>query len=358
MHRDIREPMDLAFSPAGQLWVTTRSGDIWTCTVDTKTKNLVGQLKVDSYGLHGIEFDPHFSTNGYLYVFYAPLRDNGHVNRLSRFNVSTKDGNYQLRMESEVVYLQFPFEHDLDHQGGAIQYNPKDGKLYIGTGDDLPNAEMPNFYNDPRSRPQDLADLRGKTLRLNPDGSVPADNPFVQTAGARAEIYTYGHRQAFTMTVDPPTGNVFVGDIGFDRKEDFEEINLLKAGGNYGWPRCIGPNVGTYGGDCPLTNSVSPWLSYARGTGACVICGPFYRKNDGRHAFPKAYHNGLFYADYVRRSIRFAAVDPETNKVINTASFALGFTCYPIALKLGPDGGLYLAEYSGYHQISRIIYAP
>jgi hypothetical protein len=66
----------------------------------------------------------------------------------------------------------------------------------------------------------------------------------------------------------------------------------------------------------------------------------------------------LFYADYVRRSIRFAAVDPETNKVINTASFALGFTCYPIALKLGPDGGLYLAEYSGYHQISRIIYAP
>jgi glucose/arabinose dehydrogenase len=223
-------------------------------------------------------------------------------------------------------------------------------------------VDTEKFYADPNNAPQVLGDLRGKTLRLNLDGSVPSDNPFVKREGARPEVYTFGHRNPYSMNIDPETGKVFVGEVGYDRPEDFEEINLLQGGGNYGWPRCIGPNKGTYGGDCPIENATVPWLFYAHDkNGANATSGPFYRKNGGQYEFPASFQNGMFYADYSRKWIRFAQVDPATYTVTSTMPFARGFGG-PLAMQQGPDGGLYFNEYAGWFtgapkdRIARIIY--
>ena len=110
-----------------------------------------------------------------------------------------------------------------------MEFNPFDGKLYVTVGDNNVSDETAKFYNDPTNAPQVLTDLRGKTLRLNLDGSIPADNPFVGRADANPAVYTYGHRNPYSMNVDAPTGNVYVGEVGYDRKEDYEENQLAAS---------------------------------------------------------------------------------------------------------------------------------
>jgi glucose/arabinose dehydrogenase len=351
------EPVDLDFSPDGKLWITSRRGWIWSYDLKTKTRTEVAHLDVDfeqqkgkennERGLHGIEFDPNFLKNGYLYLYYSPMGAGERCNRFSRFTVKNPKGAAMLQTNSEKIYLTIPSTKGF-HQGGAIEYNRKDGKLYVSSGDNNVSGDTKNFYNDPNNPPQLLSDLRGKTLRFNLDGSIPKDNPFVKTPGARPEIYTFGHRNPYSMNIDPETGSVFVGEVGYDRPEDFEEINLLKAGANYGWPRCIGTNNGTYGGPCPIEDATMPFFSYIHDRGASVTSGPFYRANKGEFAFPAEYQNGMFYADYARKWIRFLQVDPKTYTVTKSVPFGTGFVAGALSMKTGPDGALYFVEYGGW----------
>ena len=365
---EIPEPLDLEFCPDGRLWFTGRRGNIWAYNFETKSKMEIAHLRVpwepvtgdaNERGLHGIEFHPDYRKNHQLYLFYSTLSGRVYSNRVSRFTVD-KTGN-AFAPNSEKVLLAFPSTKGF-HQGGAIEYNPVDRKLYISVGDNNPSGDTKKFFDDPDNQAQRLDDLRGKTLRLNLDGSIPRDNPFVKTRGARPEIFTYGHRNPYSMNVDFLTGNVYVGEVGYDRPEDFEEVNWLRAGRNYGWPRCIGPNLGTFGGDCPIPNATPPFLYYAHEKGgANATSGPLYRKNKGRYAFPEAYHDGMFYGDFSRKWIRFAQVNGKSNTVTNTIPFARGFSG-PLSIQPGPDGGIYFAEYGGWFtgtprdRISRIIY--
>ena len=365
---EIPEPLDLEFCPDGRLWFTSRRGQIWAYDFKSKSKSEIASVAVpwqpvtgdaNERGLHGIEFHPDFLKNGYLYLYYSTLANGLYSNRVSRFTVDrTRNG---LTPGSEKIFVEFPSTRGF-HQGGAIEFNPVDGKLYISTGDNNPSGETRKFFDDPNNQAQRLDDLRGKTLRLNLDGSIPNDNPFTSTAGARGEIFTYGHRNPYSMNIDFATGDVHVGEVGYDRPEDYEEINRLVAGRNYGWPRCIGPNLGTFGGDCPLTNAAAPFLFYLHEKGgANVTSGPLYRKNQGDFAFPQQYHDGMFYGDFSRKWIRFARVDANNHTVTNTIPFARGFSG-PLSIQPGPDGGIYFAEYGGWFtgtprdRISRILY--
>lgn len=361
----ISEPMDLEFSPDGRLWVTGRRGELWVMWPETRRKALAGKLTVDftdDRGLHGIEFHPGFATNGWVYLFFAPVFADGVGNRLSRFTISGQGRGHELLTNSEVVLLEFRADKVGQHNGGAVEFNPRDGKLYVSTGDNNNIPDLEKYFDDPHNKAQSLNDLRGKVLRLNLDGSVPADNPFVNQPGRRGEIFTSGHRQPFTLRVDAVTGRVFEGENGGDRTNDFEEVNLLLPGGNYGWPRGIGDNLGTFGGANPIPGALKPWLAYQRFTGGSCIVGPFYRANGGRFAFPANYHDGLFYADYNRHWLRFAHEDPHT-KSVKSEPFARGFAGGPLAVELGPDGALYLVEYGGWmrgssrDRVSRIIYS-
>ena len=140
-----------------------------------------------------------------------------------------------------------------------------------------------------------------------------------------------------------------MGEIGFDRKEDWEEVNWLRAGKNYGWPRCMGTNYATYGGSpCPLPDAAPPWISWIHDGGANATGGPIYRPTGKASDFPVQYQGGMFYADWVRKWLRFATVDPVNNTVLKTEPFARGFTAGIMAMELGPDGALYLIEYGGW----------
>ena len=142
---------------------------------------------------------------------------------------------------------------------------------------------------------------------------------------------------------------MYVGEVGFDRKEDWEEINWIQPGKNYGWPRCMGTNYATYGGGpCTLPDATAPWISWIHEGGSNATGGPVYRSAGKGHDFPKEYHGGMFYADWVRKWIRFATVEPVDNHVVKTEPFARGFTAGLLAMQEGPDGALYFVEYGGW----------
>ena len=169
---------------------------------------------VSESGLIGIALDPHFATNHYVYVQYttSPHDDVPLHNRVSRF---TAAGNV-VQPGSERVLIDLDAHTASHHMGGALQFGI-DGKLYISTGD-----------GHGKERAQLLTSTYGKILRINPDGSIPADNPFVnRTSGKYRAIWAIGLRNPFKIAVQPGTGRIFANDVG---QTEWEEINDVVAG--------------------------------------------------------------------------------------------------------------------------------
>jgi glucose/arabinose dehydrogenase len=243
-----------------------------------------------------------------VYVYYtrttSPIK-----NRVSRLTASTINPDFA-RPNSEVVILDDIPSDAGNHNGGAIHFGI-DGKLYVGVGD---GGADPN-------RAQDLGTLSGKLLRINPDGSAPADNPFVGVAGARPEIWALGLRNPFTFAIDPLTGKIHINDVGAGAAE---EINVGAAGANYGWPHCEGFSCGNN----PLY--VNPIFAYSHSEGQAITGGAFYR---GTH-FPSAYQGSYFFSDYLGGWIK--RLDGG-----NQASDFWSNVSGPVDLKVGPDGALY-----------------
>lgn len=235
-------PVDFRFLPDERIVVAEKNGAIKIVDTDgTVLPAPVISLGVNTLferGISGLAVDPQFATNGYIYVAYTTteIKD-----RLSRFTVigDTADPG------SEKVLLETPDTVSFNHRGGALDFGP-DGKLYWGKGDDKVGANA-----------QDLTNLHGKILRINPDGSTPSDNP-VLGPGALPQIYAYGLRNPFRLTFTP-TGQLLVADVG-DRA--FEELNLITPGGNYGWPGAEGVCTSNCEG------LVDPIYAYPRGSGA------------------------------------------------------------------------------------------
>ncbi len=234
--------------------------------IDARVTNEGGET-----GLLGLAFDPDYASNGWFYLDYIPNStfdgggNPGRRTRISRFTV-TADRSVA-DPASEQVLLEFgqPFAN---HNGGWIGFGP-DRKLYVATGDG-------GSGGDPQGNGQRLGTLLGKLLRLNPDGSAPADNPFVGQAGARAEIWAYGLRNPFRASFDRVTGALWVGDVG---QNQYEEIDLVARGGNYGW----NAREGLHGYPTANTpkpagsNFVDPVVEYDHGAGCSVTGGVVYR---------------------------------------------------------------------------------
>lgn len=321
----------LVFLPDGRMLVGELTETISVIHPGSSTPEPTPFLQLDGSALNGeqglmdIVLDPDFATNQWYYVFYTrasvPL---GNFNRVSRFTASG-DGTVP---GSEVVLWQDDRPAENEHHGGAIFFGPG-GKLFITTGEHFIAQDAASLDN-----------YRGKLLRINPDGSVPTDNPFFDDTGPnRDAIWAYGLRNPFRASYDPVSGRIFIGDVGGnDPATAMEEINLGVAGANYGWPFCEGA--------CGTTGVTDPIHAYPHlGRDASITGGFAYRGGN----FPTEYEGSYFFADYTQHWIKRLTFDASGN-VIGAVEFEPpdgapdGPYGDPVKLVQGPDGSLYYVD--------------
>lgn len=223
------EPLELRPVPgSNRLAIAERPGKIYTFENNgaTKDRQLLVDTKKTTYGFC---FHPQFEKNGYLYVTMVldASKTEPEGSRLVRYQAKGPNKS-EVDPASETVILTWPSG---GHNGGCITFG-KDGYLYLVTGDGSGIA-------DELQTGQDISDLLASLLRIDVDKpaagknyGIPADNPFVSTAGARPEIYAYGLRQAWKISFDRATGDCWAGEVGQDL---WEMVYKIEKGGNYGW---------------------------------------------------------------------------------------------------------------------------
>ena len=215
----VPNPTAMAIAPDGRLFVTQKGNNNGIGRVRViKKGQLLGKpfLNVttdtsDLRGLLGITLDPNFSTNHYVYIFYTATSPTVH-NRVSRY---TANGDVAVP-GSQKVLLDLPALGNTGaggHYGGSLRFG-SDGKLYIGVGDDSTPADA-----------QSLDTVNGKILRINRNGTIPANNPFFDsTSGDRRAIWALGLRQPYSLDVQSGTSKMYVNDVGEDSWEEIDEV--------------------------------------------------------------------------------------------------------------------------------------
>jgi len=320
-------PTSMEFSPDGRLFITEKDGNVRIVKNGVLLTTPFLTLSVDSTGergLLGLAFDPDYETNRFVYVYYTTSTGTIH-NRVSRFVTDSANPDRAIA-SSETPIMDLEGLNGGFHNGGAIHFG-KDGKLYVATGDNGNSANS-----------QSLSTRLGKILRINSDGTIPSDNPFYNTVGAKKEIWALGLRNPFTFAFSPASGStlMYINDVGADA---WEEINVGIRGANFGWPTCEGA--------CSNPSFVNPISAYPHpsdGSGMSVIGGAFYEANQ----FPAEYKGSYFFGDYVAGFIK--RLTP-ANEVIDFVSNAL----YLVDIKVAPDGTLYYLSI-GLGEVHRVRY--
>ena len=324
----LASPTAMALLPDGRILVCEQGGTLrvvkggvllpapfLTVTVDS----------VDERGLLGVTVDPSFTQNGFVYVYYTATTPTIH-NRISRFTAS---GDLALA-GSELDLLDLDDLSAGNHNGGALHFGP-DGKLYAGVGE-----------NGVPGNSQLLTNLLGKLLRLNSDGSVPADNPLLtQTTGKNQLIWAYGLRNPFTFAFEPGTGLLLINDVG---QSSWEEIDQGQAGANYGWPATEGAT----------TNPayVSPLYTYPHsgGTvnGCAIVGGAFY--DPATPTFPASFLHKYLFMDLCGGWVR--TLDPATATV---GDWLTGFSS-PVDVRVADDGSVFVLAQGNGGTLQRVTY--
>jgi glucose/arabinose dehydrogenase len=334
----------MAVAPDGRIFLAEQTGRLLVWKDGRLLDPPALTLHVADYwerGLIGVTLAPDFPRAPHLFVLYVADKPFVH-HVLSRF---TLIGDV-VGPTSEWVLLEGDDQAKLGgfqpagHQGGPLRFG-HDGKLYVSLGEQTAGEPA-----------QNLDTLQGKILRLNPDGSIPEDNPyFRKTTGKYRAIWALGVRNAFGLAVQPKTGRMFFTDVGGSA---FEEVNELVRGANYGWPRAEG--------DSTNAEFRTPLFAYPPVVGRSVCGGAFYPKSrpgvspTGAHTetteqlslgagagtggtpvlpFPSRWRGQFFFLDYMNHWLK--ALDPETPT--NVVTFARGFNG-PVAVEVAPDGSL------------------
>ncbi|HCU51173.1 MAG TPA: glycosyl hydrolase, partial [Micromonosporaceae bacterium] len=421
---EVGEPMSLAVLPNRTVIHTARNGTVRK-TNAAGTTTVAGQIPVythDEEGMQGVAVDPNFATNRFIWLYYSPVlstpagdapitgtqadwdRWRGQLN-LSRFTLNSDD---TINLASERVVLTVPADRGICcHVGGDIDFDAA-GNLYLTTGDDTnpfdsagysPIDERTNrnpAYDAQRSA-ANTNDLRGKILRITPQANgtytIPAGNMFAPgTANTRPEIYAMGFRNPFRMSVDKPTGIVYLGDYGPDAGSTNPnrgpngqvEFDRITSPGNYGWPYCTGTNTSseTYNEWNFANNTTGPkfncaggptnnsfrntgqgtlqaarpsWIRYGGDAGTppefgsgseSPMGGPVYRYNPNLNSsikFPQSLDGRYFAGEYGRRFIKAIVVN--ANGTYGEISAFPWTGTQVMDMVFGPDGALYVLDY-------------
>ena len=283
---------------------------------------------------------------------------------MARWTVTGEGEGARIDPLSEKSLLEWVGDQAGQHVGGGLLAHPTERVLYVTTGENNQNANLRTYCDDPDNKAQSLGDLRGKVVRIGFDGSVPSDNPYVKTPGAQGVIYTRGHRQPWALTYDGPTGLLLLAENGGDLADDYDEVNRILPGANYGWPKVFGDGLLTFSRTNRVEGFTDPWFKYQRNSGASCTGALIYRPPASGNGFPAKYHGALFYADFSRKSIRTATVDPKSGKPGTSEAFLQGLTAGPLTLRLGADGAIYFVTHGGAAKastndtVARIVWKP
>ncbi|MDD5749592.1 MAG: PQQ-dependent sugar dehydrogenase [Patescibacteria group bacterium] len=290
---DLQIPWEIAWLPSGEMLVTQRPGSLLLINSGQTTVSIEGVSHVGEGGLQGMALDPDFSANQYLYLYLTGRKDGSLINRVERYQISDKTLLNRTIIIDDLPGAQY-------HDGGRIAFGP-DGRLYIAVGD----AGQAN-------RAQELDFLGGKILRINKDGSIPDDNPFVSSP-----VYSYGHRNPQGLAWDN-LGRLWATEHGRSgATSGYDELNLIQAGGNYGWPIIQGGES--------RQGMISPVIQSGAST-TWAPAGLFY------------YQNRLFFAGLRGESLYEYNLETRELKYHFFKEFGR-----LRAVALGPDGHFYLS---------------
>lgn len=309
----LKVPWSITWAPDGRLFFTERPGRVRVVVNgQLRPQPLVVLTDVEpsgESGLMSLALHPQFGTNHFLYLSYA-YKGESQLVRVVRYRESESGLTDRKVIIENIPAAQF-------HAGCKLGFGP-DSKLYITTGDATERALA-----------QRLDSLAGKTLRLNDDGTIPSDNPFVGEQNARPEIWSLGHRNAQGMDWQPGTNLMFQtehGPSGFDGPEGGDEVNIVERGKNYGWP-LIHHKEARAGLEAPLleyTPAVAP------------ASGAFYRGS----AFPQLRGNFFFGCLRGERIIRVVI---EGRRVVSQEPLLQGRYGRIREVAEGPDGAIYFS---------------
>lgn len=352
-------PTSMAFAPDGRIFVAEKGGRVLSFKGESYS-TLITLTDVNTFGdrgLLGIAVDPNFADNGYLYLAYTFENTPGSnfsgpkTGRIVRVTVVN-----DVASESSKVVLvgsvggsattpsceDYPVGADcipsdsMSHSMGGLQFGP-DGYLYATLGDGSSFDTV-----DPRAmRAQDLNSLAGKVIRINKNGTAPSSNPFFNgdPDSNRSKVFAIGVRNAFRFSFNENTGALFAGDVGWS---DWEEINLITSGANYGWPCREGLGATSY--NCEPSSSTDPKYAYPHdqnGAGS-IVAGSF----PSNAVYPLQYNNTLWIGDYAQNWIKLAEIDGANN--ITSVRDFMDNPDGPVAFATGPDGNIYyLSIYNG-----------
>ena len=218
--RGLEHPWSLAFLPDGDMLVTERPGRLLRIDAHDHSIHPVAGLPpiatVGQGGLLDVVLHPRFESNRQIYFSFAASGEGGEGTEVARARLED-----DTLSDVEIIFRALPKSEGGRHFGSRLLFTP-DGHLLITLGE-----------RGDRPRAQDLGDHAGSIIRVNDDGSVPDDNPFVDQAGAKPEIFTYGNRNVQGIALDPDSGRVWAHEHG---PQGGDEVNLIESGRNYGWP--------------------------------------------------------------------------------------------------------------------------
>ena len=295
--RNLAFPTNIAFAPDGRIFFTEKeTGNVRIIRDGGLLPHPFVHLSVEGSaerGLLGIALDPNFERQPWVYLYYSEA--GGASNRIVRVRA---EGDSAAEIDPLITLLPAVAGY---HNGGDLAFGP-DGKLYAVTGE----------AHDPE-RAQDPNDLGGKVLRLDPDGSVPDDNPL----GPGNPVYALGIRNSFGLCFDPVTGYLWETENG---PTSDDEVNRIVAGANYGWPDQLGP-----GGEPGFMDPVLVFPDEIVPTGCAVSA-------DGRRLYFGSYRGGLYEADL-----------SSDGRTAGAPGRIAGIDASVIDVSRGPDGTIYVA---------------
>jgi len=331
-------PWGMAFLPDGRLIVTERPGRLRLIGKDGKVSpplaNVPAVVAGRQGGLLDVALSPDFASSSLVYISYAELReDGGSATTVARARLVSAGDSARLD-DLKVIFRQQPSALGLQHFGSRLAFAP-DGNLFVALGERYQPAKA-----------QDLGSHYGKVVRIRPDGTVPPDNPFAGKAGARPEIWSYGHRNVQAAAIHPASGKLWTVEHG---ARGGDEVNIPLRGRNYGWP------VITYGVDYT-------GLRIGEGTAKAGMEQPVYYWDPSIAPSGMAFYTGslfpewkgsLFVGALRARALHRLILDGERIVGEEVLLGDLGERIRDV--RSGPDGGLWLLTDSADGRVLRLV---